>query len=256
MPDRSVSEPQAPETNENFGDVLSQYEKSQRKPERSKQSEGVVVAISGDSIFVDVGLKSEGMLPLAALQGETVKVGDKVVVSVKGRNPEGYYELSRGKVQRTTDWPSLEQAFAEKATILGTVTGVVKGGLSVDVGVRAFMPASRSGTREAAEMEKLVGQEIRCRITKLDTTEEDVVVDRRAVLEEEERAGKERRYSELTEGDIVRGTVRSLMDYGAFVDIGGIDGLLHVSDISWSRVNKPADALQTGDEIEVKILKV
>ncbi len=256
MSDRSPSESQVSELNENFGDVLSQYEKSQRKPERSKQSEGVVVAISGDSIFVDVGLKSEGMLPLAALQGETVKVGDKVVVSVKGRNPEGYYELSRGKVQRTTDWPSLEQAFAEKATILGTVTGVVKGGLSVDVGVRAFMPASRSGTRAAVEMEKLVGEEIRCRIIKLDVADEDVVVDRRAVIEEEERAGKERRVSQLKEGERVTGTVRSLTDYGAFVDVGGVDALLHVGDMAWSRVSRPSDVLSVGQQVDVVILKI
>ena len=132
----------------------------------------------------------------------------------------------------------------------------VKGGLSVDVGVRAFMPASRSGVREAAEMEKLVGQEIRCRITKLDVTEEDVVVDRRVIAEEEERANKERRYSEITEGETVRGTVRSLADYGAFVDLGGVDGLLHVAEISWSRVNKPADLLSVGQEVEVRVLKV
>ncbi len=104
--------------------------------------------------------------------------------------------------------------------------------------------------REAAEMEKLVGQEIRCRITKLDVTEEDVVVDRRVIAEEEERATKERRYSEIQEGETVRGTVRSLADYGAFVDIGGVDGLLHVAEISWSRVNKPADLLSVGQEIE------
>jgi small subunit ribosomal protein S1 len=136
------------------------------------------------------------------------------------------------------------------------VTGVVKGGLSVDVGVRAFMPASRSGARDAAEMEKLVGQEIRCRITKIDTIEEDVVVDRRIISEEEERSAKERRYSELKEGDTVRGAVRSLADYGAFVDLGGIDGLLHVSDISWSRINKPSDVLGEGQEVEVRVLKI
>ncbi len=133
---------------------------------------------------------------------------------------------------------------------------MVKGGFSVDVGVRAFMPASRSGVREAAEMEKLVGQEIRCRITKLDVTEEDLVVDRRAILEDEERAAKEVRYSDLKEGDIVNGTVRNIMDFGAFVDIGGIDGLLHVSDISWGRVEKPSDVLSVGQEIEAKVLKV
>ena len=175
---------------------------------------------------------------------------------MKGRNEEGYYELSRFKVAQPTDWTSLERAFAEKSTIIGTVTGVVKGGLTVDVGVRAFLPASRSGTRDAAEMEKLVGQEIRCRITKLDTTDEDVVVDRRAVLEEEERAGKEQRYAELQEGDVVKGTVRTLMDYGAFVDIGGVDGLLHVSDISLSRVKNPADVLSVGQEIEARVLRI
>jgi len=133
---------------------------------------------------------------------------------------------------------------------------VVKGGLSVDVGVRAFMPASRSGTRDAAEMEKLVGQEIRCRITKLDVTEEDVVVDRRAIAEEEERVVKDRRYGELKEGETVSGVIRSLTEYGAFVDIGGVDALLHVGEISWGRVNKPADVLTVGQQIEVKVLKI
>jgi len=126
----------------------------------------------------------------------------------------------------------------------------------VDVGVRAFLPASRSGTRDAAEMEKLVGQEIRCRITKLDVTDEDVVVDRRAVIEEEQQAVKERRYAEIKEGDTVSGTVRSLTDYGAFVDIGGVDALLHVSDIAWSRIGKPADVLSVGQSVEARVLKI
>src|SRR5262249_28626974 len=126
----------------------------------------------------------------------------------------------------------------------------------VDVGVRAFLPASRSGTRDAAEMEKLVGQEIRYRVTKLDVTDEDVVVDRRAVLEEEQQAVKERRYSELQEGDTVTGDVRSLTDYGAFVDIGGVDALLHISDIAWSRVAKASDVLSVGQEVEARVLKI
>ena len=135
---------------------------------------------------------------------------------------------------------------------MGTVTGVIKGGLSVDVGVRAFLPASRSGTRDAAEMEKLVGQEIRCRITKLDVADEDVVVDRRALLEEEERGLKERRYSEVKEGETVSGVVHSLTDYGAFVDIGGVDGLLHVGDMSWSRIDKPSDVLSPGSRSRLR----
>ncbi|HEU5337188.1 MAG TPA: S1 RNA-binding domain-containing protein, partial [Terriglobales bacterium] len=174
----------------------------------------------------------------------------------KGRNAEGYYELTRWRAGRPTIWEELEKAFAEKTTIVGTVTGTVKGGLTVDVGVRAFLPASRSGVRDAAGMEKLVGQEIRCRITKLDAADEDVVVDRRVVAEEEAGAARERRYGEVREGEQVRGVVRSLTAYGAFVDIGGVDGLLHVGDISWQRIGNPADVLSVGDEIEAMVLKV
>ena len=258
-----TNNPESPtptEPNESFDQLLSQYERSHARlrEDGGKQLEGTVVAVTADSVLLDIGYKSEGILPLAEFQskGEQVKPGDKLLVSVKGRDPDGYYELSRTKISRPMDWSALERAFAEKATIVGTVTGVVKGGLSVDVGVRAFMPASRSGTRDAAELEKMVGQEIRCRITKLDVTEEDVVVDRRALAEEEERAGKERRYAEVKEGDVVNATVRSLTDYGAFVDLGGVDGLLHVSDIAWSRVSKPEDVLTVGQEVEAKVLKV
>lgn len=261
MSDPNTPDPQpTPEATESFADVFSQYEKSHaRKPEdSSKPREGTVVAVTADSVLVDIGYKSEGIILLTAFANdrEHPKPGDKLAFSVKGRNPEGYYELTRGKVERPADWDALEKAFNDKTTIVGTVTGVVKGGVTVDVGVRAFMPASRTGTREASEMEKLVGQEIRCRITKLDVTEEDVVVDRRIISEEEEVATRQRRFSELKEGETVRGTVRSLADYGAFVDIGGVDGLLHVGEISWQRINKPSDALAVSDQIDARILKI
>ena len=249
----------ASEPAESFKDIFSEYEQSHsRKKEPAAQGrEGTVIAVTADSIILDIGFKTEGVLPLTAFPADKPpKPGDKVQVTIKGRDPEGYYELTRGKVERPTDWASLEKAFAEKSTIMGTVTGVVKGGLSVDIGVRAFMPASRSGTRDASEMEKLVEQEIRCRIIKLDVEEEDVVVDRRAIAEDEVRAGKERRFSELKEGDIVHGAVRSLTDYGAFVDIGGADALLHVGEISWRRVNKPSDVLSAGQQIEAVIVKI
>jgi len=247
----------AVESTESFGDILSQYQKSHsRKTEGSRQLQATVIAVNAESVFFDIGYKSEGILPLTALQGETFKPGDKCLVTVKGRDLDGYYELSRFKVERPMDWTALEKAFADKATVLGTVTDAIKGGFSVDVGVRAFMPASRSGVREAAEMEKLVGQEIRCRIIKLDVTDEDVVVDRRAVAEEEERSAKDKFYTQMKEGDTVSGTVRSLTDYGAFVDLGGVDALLHVSDIAWGRVNKPADVLSVGQPVAVKVLKV
>ncbi len=258
-----MSNPETPETQlipentESFGDILSQYQKSHsHKTEGSRQLQATVIAVNAESVFFDIGYKSEGILPLTALQGESVKPGDKCLVTVKGRDLDGYYELSRFKVERPMDWTGLEKAFDDKTTVLGTVTAVIKGGFSVDVGVRAFMPASRSGVRDAADMEKLVGQEIRCRIIKLDVTEEDVVVDRRAVAEEEERSAKDKFLSQIKEGETVSGTVRSLTDYGAFVDLGGVDALLHVSDIAWGRVNKPADVLSVGEAIDVKVLKV
>src|SRR6202012_753801 len=152
---------------------------------------------------------------------------------------------SRIHVAQPTDWSALEEAFAKKTAITGIVTGVVKGGLTVDVGVRAFMPASRRGVGDHADMEKLVGQEFTCHIIKLETTEEnaDVVVDRRTIVEEEQRVLAQSRYAAIKEGDIVSGTVGSLASFGAFVDLGGIDGRLHISDIAWSRVNSPEDVL-------------
>ena len=248
------------EAEQSFGELLSQYERehSHRTGEGSKQLKGTVIKVTAESVFVDIGYKTEGVLPLGAFEGEKepVKPGDSLLVSVKGRNEEGYYELSKLKVEQPKDWESLEEVFAAKAIVSGTVTAVVKGGLTVDVGVRAFMPASRSGVRDAAEMEKLVGQEIRCRITKLDIEDEDVVVDRRSVLEEEERSTKDQRFGDVKEGETVSGTIRSLASYGAFVDLGGVDGLLHIGEIAWTRVEKPEDVLSVGQTIDVKVLKI
>jgi small subunit ribosomal protein S1 len=248
------------EPTESFADLLSQFEKSHtHKAEGGqKQLEGIVVSVSADQVFLDIGYKTEGVLPRSAFDNnaQAVAPGQSFPVSVTGRNEEGYYELSRFRVAQPRDWSALQEAFAQKLAVVGTVTGVVKGGLNVDVGVRAFMPASRSGTRDAAELEKLVGEQITCRITKLDVTDEDVVVDRRVVLEEQSRSAAADRHAAMKEGDTVSGTVRSLMAYGAFVDLGGVDGLLHVSDIAWSRVSKPEDVLAVGQEVQVRILKI
>jgi small subunit ribosomal protein S1 len=248
------------EGSESFDAIFQEYEQTHARQAEAggRQIESTVIAVSADSVYVDIGYKTEGVLPLAPFlsANESVQPGDKLLVAVKGRNEEGYYELSRFRVEQPKDWSALEQAFADKTPIAGTVTGMVKGGLTVDVGVRAFLPASRSGARDAAELEKLVGQQIRCRIIKLEAAEEDVVVDRRVLTEEEDRSTKERRYGEIKEGDIVHGEVRSLTGYGAFVNIGGVDALLHIGDISWSRVNKPEDVLSVGQQIEAKVLKV
>jgi small subunit ribosomal protein S1 len=244
-----------------FGDILTQFEQEQKSEAPADQTlQGTVISVTAEAVVVDIGRKMEGVLPMARLLeagAETdLKAGDVIPVMVTGRNEEGYYELSTLKVKRPTDWSGFEKAFEEKAAIAGRVAEVVKGGLRVDIGVRAFMPASRSGAKDPAEMEKLVGQEIRCRITKLDTVNEDVVVDRRVLLEEESAAAKQRAFESLAEGAVVHGTVRTVTDYGAFVDLGGIDGLLHIADMSWHRVGKASDVVAVGDSVEVKVLKI
>ena len=261
IPESSPAVETTPEsTEESFGELLAQFEHthSHKAEDGTKQLQGTVVSIDAEFVYLDIGYKSEGILLRSAFENnaEGVSPGDTFPVSVKGRNAERYYELSRHKVIQPVDWASLEEAFTQKTPVVGTVTAVVKGGLTVDVGVRAFMPASRSGVRDAAEMEKLVGQEITCRITKLDVTDEDVVVDRRVIAEEQARSLEQGRYSELKEGDIVSGQVRSFAAYGAFIDLGGIDGLLHISDIALSRVTTPEDVLSIGQQLQLKVLKV
>lgn len=253
-----VIEP-SPEPAESFGDLLAQFEKTHaHTPQSGQQLQGSVISVSADQVYLDVGFKIEGVLARSAFENnaDAVKPGDEVPVSVTGRNEEGYYTLTRFKVAQPRDWSALEQAFEQKLAVVGTVTGQVKGGFNVDIGVRAFMPASRSGARDAAEMEALVTQQINCRITKLDVTDEDVVVDRRVVLEEQARAAAEAHFGAMKEGEVVSGKVRTLMSYGAFIDIGGVDGLLHISDMAWSRVDKPDDVVSIGQELEVKILKI
>lgn len=242
-----------------FGELLSAFDREHTHRAKSKQLEGTVVSLTADQVILDVGYKMEGVLPRSDFENnaESVHPGDAFPVSITGRNEEGYYALSRFRVAQPRDWSALELAFAEKTAVSGTVTEVVKGGLSVDIGVRAFMPASRSGTRDAAELEALVGQPITCRITKLEVADENVVVDRRVVLEEQARGALNERRAALKEGDTVTGTVRTLMPYGAFVAIEpGLDGLLHISDISHARVAKPEDVLSVGEQLTLRVLKI
>ncbi|MGA2181843.1 MAG: 30S ribosomal protein S1 [Bryobacteraceae bacterium] len=260
LPGASAEGQVAPAEDTSFASILSQFEREHGQNGHDQAMEGRVVSITAEQVFVDIGRKMEGVLPIAQFRDAsgalTVKSGDALLVSVTGRDSEGNYLLSTIRVERPRDWSAFETAFAEGHRIAGMVTEVVKGGLRVDVGVPAFMPASRSGAREQADMEKLVGQEIQCKVIKLDTAHEDVVVDRRVVLEEDEALAKQKAFSDLKEGAVVSGTVRTITEFGAFVDIGGVDGLLHVADMSWTRVAKPSDVVKTGDQVQVQILKV
>src|SRR6266849_8404901 len=205
--------PEVTPVDTSFGDILNEFEQSHHT--RGETLEGTVVSVTPDAVFVDVGRKTDGVLPIDP--AIPLKPGQKLVVSIRGRDEEGNYLLSTIRVETPRDWSGLEAAFANKSVISGRVLEVIKGGLKVDVGVRAFMPASRSGVREQADLEKLVGQDIECRITKLDTASEDVVVDRRGVLEERERQSKQEAFEKLQAGDVVHGEVRTVTDFGAFV---------------------------------------
>ena len=188
-----------PDAESSFGDILNQFEQSHtHEAPGEKGVEATVVAVREDKVFFDVGQKIEGVMDASLLRDDKglieLKPGDTVQVGINGRNEEGYIQLSLIRVERPKDWSGLQKAFDEKLTISGTVTSVIKGGLAVDIGMRAFMPASRSGARDVPEMQTLVGQEISCRIIKLDTDKEDIVVDRRVVLEEERAKAKESRF--------------------------------------------------------------
>ena len=256
--------PSGPETasEESFSDLLEQFEKQQEKPASREGGvlTGGVVSVRDDGVFVDIGRKSEAFLPLETRsekeQGPELQIGDSVDVSITGRSPDGYLLLSRVIAERPKNWAQFEWAFSTGATVAGTVTEAIKGGLAVDVGVRAFMPASRSGAKDASELEKLVGEEVRCRIIQLDVDDENVIVDRRVLLEEEKEQQREDAIARLETGAVVQSTVRNIRDFGAFVDLGGVDALLHVKDLSWEKVADVSEVLSEGDSLEVKVLKI
>ena len=248
-----------------FGAILSEFEQQQKAqapaegPVASGPLKGTIVSIKDDNIILNIGRKLEGALPMALFEeagGVEANPGDVLDVNAGEINSEGYYSLTPLKIVRAKDWSVLQAAFAEKSNIVGKVTGIVKGGLTVDIGSRAFLPASRSGVRDQAEFVKMLGQEITVRITKLDTAKEDVVVDRRAILEEEAAVAKKAAFERIKEGDTLEGNVRSMTEFGAFVDLGGIDGLLHITDMSWHRLAKPTEAVNIGDKVQVKVLKI
>ena len=255
MPDETPDEPA-------FSDLLAEFEQGQDKPAASAGGilTGEVVTVRDDGFFVDISRKSEAFLPLDAandVDGNVeLQIGDSVEVSITGRSADGYLTLSRVIAERPKNWEQFEMAFENGSAIAGKVTEVIKGGLSVDIGVRAFLPASRSGVRETAELEKLVGQEIRCRISQLDVDDENVIVDRRVLLEEEREQKKQERIAALQPEMVVQGTVRELRDFGAFIDLGGVDALLHVSDLAWGKVKDVSSVLSVGDSLEVKVLKI
>jgi small subunit ribosomal protein S1 len=229
-------------------------------PSRHEVLEGRVLKISGNDVFIDVGFKSDGVAPLSQFldaQGAvTIRPGDVVDVMIEsGHTSEGYVVLSHERAARLKVWDNLENALQQQLTISGLVLGRVKGGLSVDVGVRAFMPGSQVDVRPMRNLDQFTGQNIPVKVVKLNRKRGNAVVSRKLAVLEEVEARKSVTLESLHVGALLSGTVKNLTEYGAFIDLGGIDGLLHVTDISYGRVTHPAEVLHLGDEISVQVLK-
>ena len=223
--------------------------------------QGTVVEIRSDAVVVNAGLKSEGLIPLEQFYNEDgvleVKVGDLVEVALDALE-DGFGEtrLSREKAKRARVWSALEKAFESEEIIKGLISGKVKGGFTVDIGeIRAFLPGSLVDVRPVRDAAYLEGKEQEFKVIKLDRRRNNVVVSRRAVVEQEYSAEREALLQNLQEGQVVDGVVKNLTDYGAFLDLGGIDGLLHITDMAWRRVKHPSEVVAVGDNIKVKVLK-
>jgi small subunit ribosomal protein S1 len=240
--------------------LLDMYDVSFKNFGEGEVVRGVVLAITPSSVVVDVGYKSEGLIPLDEFKDEKgevgVKPGDTIdVLLEKTEDREGYVVLSKEKAEKMKVWDEIERAFQERRVVTGRVIERVKGGLAVDIGVRAFLPGSQVDLRPVRNLDSLRGQELRMRVIKVNKKRGNIVLSRKAVLEEENAERKRETLETLEEGKIVVGTVKNITEYGAFVDLGGLDGLLHITDISWGRINHPNEVINVGDELRVQVLK-
>ncbi len=250
---------------EDFATVLENFEAEAEAAaaasHENRVTKGTVIKITDKSVVVDIGQKSEGVVPLAEVLDHEGKprynVGDEIPVMVLGgETEEGGIRLSHEKAQRMGAWDEIEKAFNEKSAIKGRVVERVKGGLSVEVaGAKAFLPGSQVDVKPVRNLDALKGQEIEVRVIKLNKKRGNIVVSRKELLEEDLKGKREKTLADLHEGAVLTGTVKNLTDYGAFVDLGGIDGLLHITDMSWGRLTHPRDLVNVGDEIHVKVLK-
>ena len=247
---------------QDFGALLENYEKeSAVSKQEGEIVRGMVVGISEQNVLIDIGYKSEGVVPREEFldrQGSlTVKRGDEVDVLIKSlENQDGYAVLSRADAVRVQSWERLRRANQSHETITGRVLDRIKGGLRVDLdGVPAFLPGSQVDTRPVRNLESYIGQEIEVRVIKLNRKRGNVVVSRKAVMEESTSKKKAETLANIEESVVLEGTVKNITDYGAFIDLGGIDGLLHIIDMSWGRITSPNDILKVGDAVQVKVLK-
>jgi small subunit ribosomal protein S1 len=253
------------ESMEDFASALESFEQEQAQTEAALNDEqivsGHVLKVTPQYVVVDIGYKSEGVVPVAEFTDHegnvTVHPGDEIAVMREpGHTEEGYINLSHQKAQRLRAWDDIEKAYNDKASIKARVIDRIKGGLTVDImGARAFLPGSQVDLRPMRNLDGLKGQEVEVRIIKLNKKRGNIVASRKQLLEEEQSEKRTKTLDQLSEGAILTGAVKNLTDYGAFVDLGGIDGLLHITDMSWGRLTHPHDLVQVSDQIQVKVLK-
>jgi small subunit ribosomal protein S1 len=256
--DRGAAEDQAASKKEDEGGFSALYEQSLQELRSGEIVIGRVVQVSADTVMVDVGSKTEGMIPARELRDAngniTVSVGDEIEVLVERRGEDDSLILSRDKASKIKTRGSIKEKFDGNQPIQGTITQRVKGGLTVDIGIPAFLPGSQVDIRPVRDLDRFVGQTMEFNILKYDRERNNVVLSRRAIMEKERESDRKQLLETIEEGKVVEGIIKNITDYGLFIDLGGIDGLLHVTDISWGKVPKPSDTFNKGDKILVKVL--
>ena len=241
-------------------DFQTLYEESLKTLEEGQILRGIVVDITPDHVTVDVGYKSEGQIPMQEFlkrdKKVDVKIGDRIDVLLERKeSEEGLLTLSKEKADRINVWKEISRSCREGEVIEGEIVGKVKGGLSVDIGrIQAFLPGSQIDIKPIRNLDALIGQRLKFKVIKFNRKRNNIVLSRRVLLDEERKELREGTLKNLKEGDVVEGTVKNLTDYGAFIDLGGMDGLLHITDISWGRIGHPSEKLSVGDRIKVKVL--
>ena len=243
-----------------FEELLKAYDSSFRNIAEGEVVKGTVLKVSPAEIVIDVGYKSEGVIAASEFLDEsgvlTVQPGDIVdVLLERTEDREGHVVLSREKAEKMKIWDEVERAYAERKVVIGRVIERIKGGLAVDIGVRAFLPGSQIDVRPVRNLDALRGQELRMRVIKVNKKRGNIVLSRKALLEEENAEKKKHTLETLAEGKVLKGVVKNITDYGAFIDLGGIDGLLHITDMSWGRVGHPSELFKVNDELDVIVLK-
>lgn len=235
------------------------YDETFKRVEQGGIVKGQVVTIEPNGVVVDIGYKSEGTVPIEEFSPKelkSVKPGDVIEVFIEDReDAEGNIVLSKEKADRRKVWENIEEVYKKGTPISGKIIGKVKGGLNVDIGIKAFLPGSQIDVRPIKDLDRMVGQTSQVKIIKMDQKRGNVVVSRRALIEEQVKKMREQTLEALAEGQLLEGYVKNITDYGVFVDLGGIDGLLHITDISWGRIGHPSEVFKVGEKISVKVLK-